>query len=359
MVTDLLLEAVAAISGSTVERVGRFSYDAPSDSWTWSDEIYAMHGFGPREVVPTTALMLAHQHPNDRATTVADVLATLQTGLPFASRHRIVDSRQTERLIISVGQAEFDGADQIRRISGFMVDITGSFRRDLAESTHAAVEAAGASRAAIDQAKGALMLVYGMDDDTAFNLLRWYSQRSNVKLRDLADTLVSAAAQGMPMSGDTRRRLDEVFFGLAGGRAEAAEPSAPGELVTTVTVEDGVSVLHVTGDVDLSTGPQFTAILATAVGQAERPAPVVVDLSDLTHLGSVGLAVLTQFHRRCMGKGTPLRVVFGELATLPSVRSAGLAGYRTVEQALTDAPGSSAVGGQVRQAGQVQDEGSR
>lgn len=334
MVTDLLAEAVAAISGSTVEQVGQFSYDAPNDTWTWSDEIYLMHGFGPREVVPTTALMLAHQHPDDRSTTVTAVLEALRTGRPFASRHRIVDSRQTERLIIGVGRGELDGAGQVRRITGFMVDITGSFRRDLAESTHAAVEAAGASRAAIDQAKGALMLVYGMDEDAAFNLLRWYSQRSNVKLRDLADTLVTAAAQGVPMSGDSRRRLDEVFFGLAGGQAETAQSAASGDLITTVTVEQGIPVLHVTGDVDLSTGPQFTAVLATAVGQAERPAPVVVDLSDLTHLGSVGLAVLTQFHRRCSGKGTPLRVVFGELAALPSVRSAGLSGYDTVEQAL-------------------------
>jgi hypothetical protein len=159
MVTDLLAEAVAGISGSTLEQVGRFGYDAPNDAWTWSDEIFVMHGFGPREVVPTTALMLAHQHPDDRTTTVTAVLETMRTGRPFASRHRIVDSRQTERLIISVGQAELDGAEQIRRISGFMVDITGSFRRDLAESTHAAVEAAGASRAAIDQAQGALMLV--------------------------------------------------------------------------------------------------------------------------------------------------------------------------------------------------------
>lgn len=335
MVTDLLAEAVAAISGSTVEQVGHFSYDAPTETWSWSDEIYLMHGFGPHEVVPTTALMLAHQHPDDRATTVTAVLEALRSGRPFASRHRIVDSRQTERLIISVGQAELDGAGQIHRITGFMVDITGTFRQEVAASTHAAVEAAGASRAAIEQAKGALMLVYGMDEDAAFNLLRWYSQRSNVKLRDLADTLVTATAQGVPLSGDSRRRLDEVFFGLAGGPADTAEPAGASDLTTTVTVEAGIPVLHVTGDVDLSTGPQFTALLATAVGQAERPVPVVVDLSGLTHLGSVGLAVLTQFHRRCVGKGTPLRVVFGELGTLPSVLSTGLSGYRTVDQALT------------------------
>lgn len=334
MVTDLLAEAVAAISSATVEQIGHFSYDAPTDTWTWSDELYLIHGFRPREIVPTTALLVAHQHPEDRASAVTDMVDTLRSGRPFASRHRIVDSRQVERRVVTVAQAELDAAGRIRRISGFVVDVTGSFRRDLAASTHAAVEAAGASRAVIDQAKGALMLVYGMDEDAAFNLLRWYSQRSNVKLRDLAETLVTATAQGVPMSGDARHRLDEVFFGLAGGRAEAAGEAVSGDLTTTVTVQQGIQILHVTGNVDLSTGPQFTAVLATAVGQAERPTPVVVDLSDLTHLGSVGLAVLTQFSRRCSGRGTPLRMVFGQLATLPSVRSAGLAGFRTIEQAL-------------------------
>jgi anti-anti-sigma regulatory factor len=61
---------------------------------------------------------------------------------------------------------------------------------------------------------------------------------------------------------------------------------------------------------------------------------VVVDLSGLGHLGSVGLAVLTQFHRRCTGKGTPLRVVFGQLAMLPSVRSAGLSSFDSIDQAV-------------------------
>ncbi|HEY5877311.1 MAG TPA: ANTAR domain-containing protein [Nakamurella sp.] len=334
MVTDPQAAAVAAVSGATIEQVGRFSYDGPSDSWVWSDEIYAMYGFGTREVVPTTALMIAHQHPDDRTGNASAVLDALRRGRPFASRHRILDSRQTERLIVTVGNAERDGADEVRRIHGFMIDITGSFRRDLAESTHAAVEAAGTSRAAIDQAKGALMLVYGMDDDAAFELLKWYSQRSNIKLRELAETLVSAASQGMPVGGDSRRRLDEVFFGLAGGQAAAEPSAAPGELAATVTVEIGIPVLRVAGDVDLSTGPQFTALMAALVGQAERPDPVVVDLTGLGHLGSVGLAVLTQFHRRCQGKGTPLRVAFGDLAALPSVRSAGLSAFDSVERAL-------------------------
>jgi len=47
------------------------------------------------------------------------------------------------------------------------------------------------SRAAIEQAKGALMLVYQVDADEAFELLQWRSQHSNTKLRVLATQLVA------------------------------------------------------------------------------------------------------------------------------------------------------------------------
>jgi D-serine dehydratase len=41
-------------------------------------------------------------------------------------------------------------------------------------------------RASIEQAKGMLMLIYGISDNAAFELLKWLSQEANVKLRPLA-----------------------------------------------------------------------------------------------------------------------------------------------------------------------------
>jgi hypothetical protein len=49
-----------------------------------------------------------------------------------------------------------------------------------------AVQAIAASRSLIDQTKGMLMFVYGIDADKAFELLRWQSQQHNVKLRLIA-----------------------------------------------------------------------------------------------------------------------------------------------------------------------------
>ena len=55
----------------------------------------------------------------------------------------------------------------------------------------AAVAEIADNRAVIDQAKGMLILLYGVDDESAPDMLRRRSQSTNVKLRVLAGQLVS------------------------------------------------------------------------------------------------------------------------------------------------------------------------
>jgi hypothetical protein len=65
------------------------------------------------------------------------------------------------------------------------------------------------SRPAIEQAKGALMISYGLDADRAFQLLRSYSQRTNVKLRDVARNVVEALVdRDLPLG--SRATWDEL-----------------------------------------------------------------------------------------------------------------------------------------------------
>lgn len=63
--------------------------------------------------------------------------------------------------------------------------------RTLAEQ----LETALASRAVIEQAKGIIMGRQGVDETTAFDLLRQQSQHTNVKLREVAAELVSSAVK--------------------------------------------------------------------------------------------------------------------------------------------------------------------
>ena len=45
------------------------------------------------------------------------------------------------------------------------------------------------ARSGIEQAKGMLMLIYRINADSAFELLKWRSQETNTKLRVLAEQI--------------------------------------------------------------------------------------------------------------------------------------------------------------------------
>jgi hypothetical protein len=49
-------------------RVGGFRYLVRDERWEWSDEVAQMHGYAPGTITPTTELVLAHRHPDDKAT---------------------------------------------------------------------------------------------------------------------------------------------------------------------------------------------------------------------------------------------------------------------------------------------------
>ena len=54
-----------------------------------------------------------------------------------------------------------------------------------------------ASRAVIEQAKGVLMAVRGIDEHAAFDWLRMTSQNRNVKLRSIAEQVIAGVTGGV------------------------------------------------------------------------------------------------------------------------------------------------------------------
>jgi anti-anti-sigma factor len=65
---------------------------------------------------------------------------------------------------------------------------------------------------------------------------------------------------------------------------------------TSVTRHNGVAVLAVSGEVDLSTAPAFEAAIAEALDPA--PTALVVDLSGVDFLASAGLQTLVATQER-------------------------------------------------------------
>ena len=73
-------------------------------------------------------------------------------------------------------------------------------------SAHARLQARMASMPVIEQAKGIIMAQRGWPEEQAFDALRRASQRENVKVRDLAASVVARAVRSAPARRHTGSR---------------------------------------------------------------------------------------------------------------------------------------------------------
>ncbi|WP_328402776.1 PAS and ANTAR domain-containing protein [Nocardia sp. NBC_00403] len=190
--------------------VGPFRYWFGTRRWEWSDEVARMHGRAPG-TTPTTEMLLSHKHPDDRDRLEA-LICSVEDGAAFSSHHRIIDTcgRVREVLVVSEPMADEDGA--VIGTQGYYIDLSSTaadFRREALDSTLPGLLDA---RVVIEQAKGALMLVYGVNADQAFGVLRWRSQETNVKLRTVAERVVAELPKVAVDDVKLRTRLDHILL---------------------------------------------------------------------------------------------------------------------------------------------------
>jgi hypothetical protein len=198
-------------------QIGRFSFDVLTGKWDWDDDVFRIHGYQPGSVEPTTELVLESKHPDDRARVKALLDRISVVGGPFSISYRIIGGDGVERRVVLVGDGEMCEPDDVTSIDGYYIDLTEDFEEESEEYAAAAVEASAESRAVIEQAKGALMLAYGLDSDQAFAMLRWWSRNRNVKVRDLAAKLVEIAREGSVTDHELRSSIDAQLHDVTNG----------------------------------------------------------------------------------------------------------------------------------------------
>ncbi|WP_442943871.1 PAS and ANTAR domain-containing protein [Nocardia sp. NBC_00508] len=179
------------IGMGTPQSVGSFRFWFGDQRWEWSDEVALMHGYQPGTVTPTTELLLTHKHPDDRAAVASALARSIEDAEPFSSRHRIIDTTGVVHHVILVADRMADEEGQVVGTSGYYIDVTDTLEEHRQETLDDTLPELYAARAVIEQAKGALMLVYGVSAEQAFRVLSWRSQETNVKLRTLAARLVA------------------------------------------------------------------------------------------------------------------------------------------------------------------------
>ncbi|HEY5846079.1 MAG TPA: PAS and ANTAR domain-containing protein [Microlunatus sp.] len=200
--------------------VGNFSWDIRTERWSWSDEMYRIHGYRPGEITPSLELILSHKMPQDRVRAASVIRQARSEAGSFSLHHHLLTADDRQRAVLSVGSFHRVGDGLV--CTGFMADLTASERAAGTE----AVLAAGRHREAINQAQGALIAVYGLDPTASLALLMRFSQNHNVKLAALAARIVRtlvAHRDGPP----SRAAMDQLLLDQSRLRL-ASDVSRPG-----------------------------------------------------------------------------------------------------------------------------------
>jgi PAS domain-containing protein len=213
--------------GCQRDGIGGFLADPVSGRWSWSDAAYNIFGYPAGSVTPSWRLIISHIPAEDRAVAEAAYrLARTRLG-PFSWSHRIHAGDAT-RSILMVGETsasnrEHSGnpatprnSDQSHHrrgavdlsLAGHVIDLTLLRVQGARGAANDAVQSSARHRAVIEQAKGVLMLAFGLNADAAFALLVWHSQRSNRKLHAIAADLLAhlhedgLSGNGLPLAID-------------------------------------------------------------------------------------------------------------------------------------------------------------
>jgi GAF domain-containing protein len=205
-ITRIAVRALPTADGATITTFVNGSPSASAASSDWArqlDEMQYVEHEGPCLDAARTGNSFRIRDLADEQRWPAYVPRALQAGarsmlsLPLATEGRLIGALNLYARSVDAFDAEAASIGEIVAAhAGLATQVASAYfgQRVLAEQLRTAM----ASRAAIEQAKGVVMAARGCGPDEAFDVLRSASQRRNVKLRDVAQTVVDArSADGL------------------------------------------------------------------------------------------------------------------------------------------------------------------
>ena len=200
-----------ALTGGALQRVGWYRFYFGDERWEWSEEVEQIHGYQSGTVTPTTELVLSHKHPDDYPHLAATLDDIRRTHKPFSTRHRIITVQGDVRDVVVIGERFHGNMGEIVGTQGFYLDVTPSAKQRQ-ESISVALAEIADHRAAIEQAKGSADVRLRRRPRRRMRHIKWRSQGANIRLRALAEQLVTDVLtlkhdEGSPLSRPTFDQL--------------------------------------------------------------------------------------------------------------------------------------------------------
>ncbi|MDO9377728.1 MAG: PAS domain-containing protein [Nocardioidaceae bacterium] len=200
--------------------VGGYRYEIDTDRWTLSDDIRRMLGVDADEVM-TTQTLTAFQHPDDHAA-MAAVMDAATSGRSYHHFYRIITRAGRTLSVLGVGQVIDGDPGRAPIMVGYLIDLTPPARRSELDQLFAAVtadfhdadEPARRRAGLVAQARGLLMGILQVDEDTATSLLREGAARTHADEVVVAGHIVNhfQRATGIRRSmAQMRLEVDDVL----------------------------------------------------------------------------------------------------------------------------------------------------
>jgi hypothetical protein len=177
--------------------------------------MYLMYGMPVGSAEPCLQLLLDGQQPADQAR-IAHALAAACAGRPSTLEMRMARPGAESRTVVLILEPHIDVAGTVTAVDGVCADLTEARRGPEEDRVHhletevTQLRTAMASRAAIEQAKGILMLLTSCSDQVAFELLAHMSSHTHRKVREVAVAITESASGHGTLPADIRAILQDA-----------------------------------------------------------------------------------------------------------------------------------------------------
>lgn len=122
-------------------------------------------------------------------------------------------------------------------------------------------------------------------------------------------------------------------------REELHQMASDQQISVRTDAREGARVVYVAGEIDLVTTPELERAFTGLEHLAEQSVSLVVDLTEVSFLASVGLSALVGLNQRCSDAGVELRIAAGNRTVMRALTMSGLTNELSVDETLVDALG--------------------